>query len=308
VVFFTLRGSRAVTRPVRRLADAAERIAGGDLDAVVNVETNDELGHLSRTFNDMVPKLKDRLQLRESMSLAMEVQQSLLPSAPPQVDGLDVAGESIYCDETGGDYYDFLDVSPLGATRLAVAVGDVTGHGIAAALLMTAGRALLRSNAERVDSIAELLGAINKHLTADTPAGRFMTMFCAVIDSKQRHMRWASAGHDSPLIYLPASGDIHEFDDGGIPLGIEAEWRYEEFDYRGLEPGTVIVIGTDGVWESANAQGELYGKERLRELIRLHAADSAEVISDAITRSIAEFRGSEPQRDDVTLVVVKLVS
>ena len=123
VVLVAFVGSRSVTDPIRRLTEAAGRIADGDLDVQVDVPTHDEIGELGRRFNEMVPGLKDRLRLRQSLSLAMEVQQNLLPSAAPQVPGLDVAGTSIYCDETGGDYYDFLDLSEIAPGELGIAVG-----------------------------------------------------------------------------------------------------------------------------------------------------------------------------------------
>ncbi len=301
-------GSRAVTKPVRRLVEAARRIAHGDFEARVRIDTRDELGELGRTFDDMVPKLQDRMRMRQSLALAMEVQRNLLPAGPPSVEGLDIAGESIYCDETGGDYYDFLDLSELGPRELGIAVGDVTGHGIAAALLMTSARALLRSGAGQPGTLSELMEQINRHLTVDTPVGRFMTLFYMVIDTQHKSIRWANAGHDPAIIYDPGTDSFGELGGGGIPLGIEMNWAYKEFRRDRLDPGQIIVIGTDGIWETHNPQREMFGKEALREIIRQHANSSAEEISRAITGAIADFRQHHPQEDDVTLVVAKALS
>ena len=306
VVLIALLGSRTVTRPVAELAATARRIADGDFAARADVTGTDELGELGRTFNEMVPQLADRMRIRQSLSLAMEVQQRLLPAEPPRIEGLDIAGRSIYCDETGGDYYDFLDLSQLGPHHLGVAVGDVTGHGIAAALLMASGRALLRSKADQVGSLAQVMSDINRQLTADTGGGRFMTLVYLLIDSQTRTLRWVCAGHDPPITYDPSTEDFGELSGAGIPLGIEASWQYEEFSGRSPANGQVIVIGTDGIWEARDPGGQMFGKEALRQLIRDNALRTAEQISTAITRELAAFRRTRAQEDDVTVVVVKV--
>ena len=299
-------GSRSVTEPVRALAEAARRLAGGDFDAAVPVRTTDELGELGQTFNRMAPQLRDVMRLRESLNVAMEVQQNLLPRTPPQIAGLDVAGKSDYCDETGGDYFDFIDFSQIGPHTLGVAIGDVTGHGIAAALLMATARALLRGCAEQHDGLAELVGRINAHLAADTPADRFMTLFLLLVDAEARTARWVSAGHDPAITYEPARDAFGELSARDIPLGIDEAWRYQEHSAAALPAGLLIVLGTDGIWESRNPRGEPYGKQRLRDAIRAAARSSASEISAAITRDVERFCGARTPEDDVTLVVIKM--
>ncbi|HUU82549.1 MAG TPA: SpoIIE family protein phosphatase [Phycisphaerae bacterium] len=308
VVACAVVGSRSVTRPLRRLAAAADRIAKGDLEARVRIKTGDELGLLGRTFNAMVPQLQDRLRLKQSLALAMEVQQHLLPSGPPQVKGLDVAGQSIYCDETGGDYYDYLDLSELAPGLLGVAIGDVTGHGIAAAMLMTTGRALLRSRAVQPGSLAELMNDMNRCLSGDMSRGRFMTLFYMVIDARSRQVRWASAGHDPAIVFDPETDAFSELEGSGLPLGIEAGWAYRESGPVTLKPGQVVLLGTDGIWESRNPQGDFFGKDALREVIRRNADAPAERISKAVTEVLAQFRKDHAQEDDVTLVVIKVLA
>jgi sigma-B regulation protein RsbU (phosphoserine phosphatase) len=236
----------------------------------------------------------------------MQVQKNLLPQTPPRVAGLDIAGATIFCDETGGDYYDFLDLSKLGLHRLGVAVADVTGHGVSAALLMATARALLRSHAIQPGNLGRILGDINGHMTADTPAGDFTTLFYAVIDVAQRTIRWANAGHDPAILYDPAADRFQELGGAGIPLGIEAEYTYRELRHNSLGPGQIIVIGTDGIWETRNARGRQFGKEALREVIRTQANRPAQELANDITDSLAAFRGTAPQEDDVTMVVIKV--
>ena len=298
--------SNRITNPVRKLVGAAKRLAGGDLQARVEIANRDELGEMGRAFNAMVPQLVDNMRMRESLALAMQVQRNLLPQKPPQVAGLDVAGDSVFCDETGGDYYDFLDLSPLGQHRLGVAVGDVTGHGIPAALLMATTRALLRSHAVQPGNLGRILSDISGHMTTDTAVGQFTTLFYAVVDAKQRTIRWSNAGHDPAILYDPETGTFEELGGAGIPLGIEADYAYTELRRSSLTPGQVVLIGTDGIWEARNGDGRPFGKEALRDLIRQHAHRPAAEITNAITDHLAKYRGEAPQKDDVTLIVIKI--
>jgi sigma-B regulation protein RsbU (phosphoserine phosphatase) len=297
-----------VTRPVADLANAAGRIAAGDLEASTNITTRDELGELGRAFNDMVPQLADRMRLRESLNLAMEVQQNLLPDTPPKIEGLDVAGRSLYCDETGGDYYDFIELTEMSPHCLGIVVGDVTGHGIAAALLMATARALLRSRADRPGGMAAMMDDINHNLAADVAGHRFMTLVYMMIDAKNRALRWVNAGHDAPIVYDPTTDRFDELVGGdGIPLGIEGSWSYEEHSTEAAPGGQIIVIGTDGIWEARNPKGNMFGKEALRDIIREYADRTAEDISLAVTETLTKFRKTRSQEDDITLVVVKIL-
>jgi sigma-B regulation protein RsbU (phosphoserine phosphatase) len=307
VIFFAFRGSRAVTEPVSRLAEAVRRVASGDHDARAEVDRRDELGQLARDFNDMAPALRDRLRLRQSLDLAMEVQQSLLPSRSPDLEGFDIDGRSVYCDETGGDYYDYLLIDESETGRIGIAMGDVTGHGIAAALLMTTARALLRSRVALPGALGEQLTDINRHLSRDNEHGRFMTLLYLRIDRHAGEVRWASAGHDAAIVYDPHADAFSELDGdvGGIPLGVEGSWTYDEGRGPLPEIGSVVVLGTDGIWETRDARDRLYGKDRLRETVRRHAAMGAGDLCDAILADVEAFRGDLPQQDDITLVVIK---
>lgn len=305
LVGVALAASRAVTRPVGQLASAARQLAAGDFSARTGVRSGDELQELGELFNGMVPRLQESIRMRESLGLAMEVQRDLLPQRPPDVPGFDIAGLSIYCDETGGDYYDFLRLPQYGPGEVAVVVGDVAGHGIPAALLMTTARALLRSQSPERGNLARVMGHVNRHLVEDSRAGRFMTMFLALLDSQRRDVHWVSAGHDPAIIYEPEQDAFRDMPGVDIPLGVDAEWRYHELFHSGWSDGTVLVIGTDGIWETRNDAGEMFGKDAIRGLIRANAGLAAADLARVITESLAEFREGRGQRDDVTLVVVK---
>jgi sigma-B regulation protein RsbU (phosphoserine phosphatase) len=301
-----------LTRPIRELAEASNRVASGDLDARVTVKRKDELGQLGNAFNKMVPALHDRLKIRESLEVAMQVQQSLLPVGSPNMKGLDIAGESQYCDETGGDYYDFIELDQIGPDSLAIAVGDVTGHGIAAALLMATGRALIRSHANTTGSIGDVFTQVNKQLCDSEFTGRFMTIMYLIVENPGEtdgpiRVRFLSAGHDPVIVYRPAEDSFFELAGTDIPLGIDATWQYNEHKSDTLQQGDILVVGTDGIWECFNPDNQQFGKGRMRDTIRNAAQGSAQDIGQAITNACESWRGSREQNDDITLVVVKLV-
>ena len=306
VVILAVIGSRTVTRPIKDLLAAARRISEGDLEARTEILTRDELQELGRSFNDMVPKLQDQMQLRQSLNLAMEVQQNLLPGAPPVIEGFQLAGRSIYSDQTGGDYYDFLVLGENGRSDLGVAIGDVTGHGIAAALLMTTARAMVRTLACGPGGMAEMMAVVNQRLTDDTYAGRFMTLFYLVIDVESRSIHWVASGHDPAVVYDPVKDEFDELGGSDIPLGINADWKFREFSRGGWSPGQTIVLGTDGIWESRNPEGQMFGKEALNRIIRKNADRSAEELIEAIIQALTDFRQDRSQADDVTVVVIKV--
>jgi serine phosphatase RsbU (regulator of sigma subunit) len=297
-------------RPILAVVAHARRVGGGELDARISRNDNREIAQLSSALNEMAAGLQDRLRLRHALNLAMEVQQSLLPGRTPHVKGLDVAARSKYCDETGGDYYDYLDVEGLGPHSLVIAMGDVMGHGIAAAMLMATARGVLRSQARTQGSLGKLLTHLNEHIVADTRGDRFMTMFLAVVDVSTMSMRWASAGHDQPLIYDPQQGMLPELDavGGGVPLGVMDTEVYEELTWTGLRPGQVMLIGTDGLWESKNSADEEFGKPRVAEALAALAHLSAAEIEAGIYQRLQQFCGGRTNDDDITYVVVKFIS
>jgi sigma-B regulation protein RsbU (phosphoserine phosphatase) len=257
----------------------------------------------------MADGLKDRMRLRHALNLAMEVQQNLLPSNKPQIPGIDIAARSQYCDETGGDYYDYLDVEEMGENKLSIALGDVTGHGIAAAMLMASARGVLRSHVQERGSLGELLMHVNRSLVADTAGTRFMTMFLGVVDVSTMSLRWTSAGHDQPLLYDPDSGKLIDIPgENGLPLGVMDSETYHEQIHTGLRAGQIMLIGTDGLWESRNPADELFGKDRVRDAMATLAHLSSAEIEAGIYQRMHEFCAGRPLHDDITYVVIKFLN
>jgi sigma-B regulation protein RsbU (phosphoserine phosphatase) len=206
------------------------------------------------------------------------------------------------------DYFDFLEDMECQENRFTAVVGDVTGHGVDAALLMTTARALLRMRASQCGEISQIVTEMNQHLTQDIlNTGRFMTMFYLSVDVENKSVAWVRAGHDPALIYDPDTDEFEELKGAGLALGIDESHRYEENMKSGLVRGQVIAIGTDGIWETFSQDGEMFGKARFREIIRKNAQMDAKDIIDAIYREIDVFSRGLKKKDDITLVIVKIV-
>ncbi|MGD8975155.1 MAG: SpoIIE family protein phosphatase [Desulfobacterales bacterium] len=299
--------SSSIIRPVSRMEAAMARVEAGDFGATVAVNTNDELGALAEHFNQMTEGLKERVRLRRSLDLAKEVQQNLLPQKTPDVHGLDIAGRSIYCDETGGDYYDFLDSQELGEGKLGVLIGDVSGHGLPSALLMATARAFLRQRSDLPGSLDVMISDVNRQLTRDVEeSGRFMTLFYLMIDLTNQKLSWVRAGHDPAVFYDPATDRFEELRGSGMALGVDAEGQYAQYVKSNLKPGQIILLGTDGIWETQNPDGEMFGKKRVCEIIRKESNAAAEKILDTIVTEVQRFRKKLDPADDITLVVIKI--
>ena len=245
--------------------------------------------------------------LRKSLALANEIQLNLLPQSNPGNPHLDIAGKSIFCSATGGDYYDYIALSDEDRSQLSVVVGDVTGHGIEAALLMTTARALLRSRALMPGSMAQIIGDVNHHLTQDLrDSGRFITLFLMTIDPLACNLHWVRAGHDPAICYDPATDSFEELRGSGLALGVDMGWHYEEYHREGLADGQIIFLGTDGIWETHDPRGNMFGKKPVQDIIRRHAAEEAEDIVGAIIDDLSAFRKKAEPEDDITLIVIKV--
>lgn len=241
------------------------------------------------------------------LSQANEVQQSLMPTEAMEIDGIDIAGQSLYCDETGGDYYDYFEKGDPGSGRVGMVVGDVSDHGVPSALLMTTARAFLRERALRAGSLSQIVSDVNRQLTRDMNiSSRFMTLFYSEIDLTAKLVRWVRAGHDPAMLYSLNSDGFSELaGQGGLPLGVFDDSTYEEHS-QPIQPGQIILIATDGIWEARNPAGEVFGKERIRTTMRAKADCSAKEIVQCIMKDLDRFIHPLKVEDDATVVVLKL--
>lgn len=298
-------GSRRIISPLIDMTRAAEKISEGDLSVHVDVKTGDERETLANAFNSMIPKLQDHMRISKSMELAHEVHTSLLPEIPPLVSGLDISGASISCDETGGDYFDYYTPPQTGGT--GILLGDVTGHGVSAALLMTTGRAHLIHTSGHKSPLSTRIAEVNRLLCSDIgDTGRFMTLFCLEISPDNTCATYVRAGHDPAAIYNPATGQKRDLmGEPMLALGIFDESDYDEFKVE-LNEGEIIFIGTDGIWEARNHNDEMFGRERLDELIFANADKNAAEIQQLIISAVFKFQDGMAQEDDITLVIIKV--
>jgi len=239
------------------------------------------------------------------LNVAQEVQQNLLPQTSLKDKCCDISGASLYCDETGGDYYDYIKLPWLGPRVHAIVVGDVSGHGVASALLMASVRAYLRGRALQPGSVSEILTDVNRLVSADTlETGQFMTLFFLVIDAGTGQLTWVRAGHHPAFFYSPFAGCCGELGGEGLPLGVTENWEYIEYNAT-AKPGEIFILTTDGVWEAQNDKGEMFGKKRFKELIARNADLDADRIRESIIEAVTAFQGKTPQDDDITLVILK---
>ncbi len=281
-----------------------ERVSTGDLNSLVPVATNDEFGVIAGYTNMMILGLRQRFRLLSALKLAEELQQNLLPEKGLDFEGLNTAGTSLYCDRVGGDYYDYL---PLPDGRLGIVVADASGHGIGAALYISSVRAMLRAHSARYERPAKLLAAVNTLLVADSAGtGRFTSLFFLEIDVKQRRLCWVRAGHEPAIYFDPRGGRFEELNGPGTALGVIPELSFQESWRNGWASGSVVLMHTDGVRETRNRQGEMFGLERLRAAVREHGHLPAESIQNIILEQLNQFRDGAPQEDDVTLVTIRL--
>jgi serine phosphatase RsbU (regulator of sigma subunit) len=242
----------------------------------------------------------ERERLERELALASEIQQRFQPTAPPQVNGYELQGISFPCYEIGGDYYDFIERED---GRLVIALGDVSGKGTAAALLMSSLHAAVHAQSGSHDSLVATISAVNRYLADNIPANRFVTLFYAELDPGSGALSFLNAGHNPPLI-VHAAGTVEQLASGGLPLGIKPDADYREGRTQ-LQPGDVLVIYSDGVTEAVSPTGEEFGPTRLYEVVSRNVTSSAAGIRDRIESALTKFAQGTAAADDITLVIVK---
>jgi sigma-B regulation protein RsbU (phosphoserine phosphatase) len=304
-IFLTMLVSRNLTIPFKEIIITLRGVRNGRFDKKVQVISNDEIGYTGDVINEMTAGLKERERMQLSLNLAKEVQQNLLPKSNLKVNGFDIAGKSVYCDETGGDYYDFISIEDTDKQKIGVAIGDVSGHGISSALLMATVRSSLRASLP--GSTAKIISDVNRQLVKDVEdSGQFMTMFFLALDTATRQLEWVRAGHDPGIVYNPGSDEFSELGGSGIALGVDVEWIYEDYKKTDFSNGQIIFLSTDGIWEARNKKGEMLGKEPILNAIRQNSASDAGQIIDTIFDILDKFIGEVKIEDDITSVIIKM--
>lgn len=243
---------------------------------------------------------KDLLRMQEELRFAAKIQNDLLPKNFPRLSGYDIAGKSIPAQAIGGDYFDFI---PIEGPRVGVCLGDVTGKGLPAALLMSNVQATLRGQTLVSQSPRECIVRSNRLLYQSTSPEKFITLFYGILDSQSHSLWFSNAGHDNPYV-ISNNGEIRRLKTGGTVLSVMEEFPYED-EKIDLAPGDVVVIYSDGITEAMNAKDELYGEERLVEVLQKSKDLPAGELIDAVVAAARSHAAGHPQSDDMTIVVVK---
>lgn len=242
----------------------------------------------------------EQRRLANELAVASEIQLRLHPATPPAIEGYDMIGVSFPCYEVGGDYYDFIEKRD---GRCVIALGDVSGKGTGAALLMSSVHAAVRAHTTTRLSACEVVTEINQYIYDNTPANRYVTMFYSELDPRTHQLTYINAGHNPPLL-VRTTGEVTRLDIGGFPVGITPFGEYRE-GWAELEAGDVLVIYSDGASESLNEAEEEFGEARMIEIVQKHRHRTAAGIRDRIDEALTKFVGNAETVDDLTLVIVK---
>ena len=242
----------------------------------------------------------EKERIKRELELATEIQQRFQPSAPPIVDGYEFQGISFSCYEIGGDYYDFI---PTDDGKMLIALGDVSGKGTAAALLMSSLHAAIHGQVAAKTSLHQTVKSVNEYLAENTPTNRFVTLFIAELDPQTGVLNYINAGHNPPLIGH-VDGTVKLLESGGLPLGIMPTAEFEVGQTR-LESNEALVIYSDGVSEANNLKGDEFGMERLIQVVSKNLKASASGLRDKVESALSAFTQTAPANDDITLVIVK---
>lgn len=245
----------------------------------------------------------EKQRMQEELAVAQKIQQSLLPRGGLQAPGLDVYGVSVPCDETSGDYFDYIR-RPGG--RLAFVVGDVSGHGIGAALLMSTARALLRAFTAVESPPAEVVTRLNRFLSDDIETGKFMTLFYGEVNLRDRTLTYVRAGHNEPIVYRRGKDTFEELAEGGIALAMMDDFEFDATGPIALEKGDVLFMFTDGIVEAMSPAREPFGIARIQDILRSGRDLPAKELVDRVRAAVRQHTCTDRREDDLTLVVAKI--
>ncbi len=304
-----------ITQPFHKLAEWVRQVARGQVDQdEIDIDSRDEIGEIAQAFSEVTNKFREaqasvieQQRMKKELQVAQEIQQMLLPNDFPEVVGYDITSYYQSAKEVGGDLFDFLEVDEQ---SIGICVADVSGKGIPGSLVMTMIRTSLRLETRGNKNPADILTKVNGFVTDDIRKGMFVTMFYVILDSRERMVSFASAGHNPMILYRGKSKETYYLNPSGFPVGItlpEIRLFGERIqaDRIRLHPDDILVLYTDGITEAMNPQRELYGDERFLTAIRKYGhLDVVEFVT-SIKSDILAFTGGFEQNDDITLVAIK---
>ena len=297
-----------LTRHLSALNAGVQRLAAGDRAARVQVNTGDEVGELAHSFNRMASELEahDRLlvkqeRLARELELCRQIQNEMLPHGPLKLGLAEIAGVSIPAREVGGDFFNYF---PLADGRIAVLVGDVSGKGVGAALLMANIQATLRARLQLESDLAQLADSVDRDTAANTPPEVYITLFVGLLDPPRRELHYVNAGHN-PQFLLRADGGIERLDSTGLPIGLLPGRGFEARTIA-VEPGDLLFLYTDGAVEAPNENGEFFDADRLQQALVAASAEGIDEVLVSVERAVRAFRGEADPADDATMLALRL--
>ncbi|HWQ66447.1 MAG TPA: SpoIIE family protein phosphatase [Methanospirillum sp.] len=309
--------ARYITSPIRVLMEATRVIGSGDLSKRVTLHSGDEFEELGNLFNRMSENLiqvmatlarttAEKERYATELDIAREIQESFLPDTLPQVTGLDIAAHSLMAREVGGDFFDIFpfEVLRLNTNRLILMIADVSGKGVPAALFMALARIVIRVNASWYERPSDVINAANQIISQESRSGMFVTTFYADYQEETGRLRYVNAGHNPPVMLR---GDLlTKLEGTGPAIGVMPDIEYSS-GHVDLISGDLLVLYTDGVTEAVDANLEMFGEEKLYEILRKNSSLPSQEILEKIFKEVEIFAGDRPQEDDITLIVLKLV-
>jgi sigma-B regulation protein RsbU (phosphoserine phosphatase) len=299
--------SRRLTRHLGALTEGVERLGRGDLDVRVRVPRSAELARLAETFNRMARDLRrnqeqllEQERLRKELEIGRRIQAELLPRAPLRAPFAEVGGLSIPAREVGGDFFNYF---PLREGEVAVVLGDVSGKGVPAALLMANLQATLRARLALEPDLARLADLLDREMESEAPLAPYVTLFLAVLDGQRRRLRYVNAGHHTQFLRR-AGGDIERLVSTGRPPGLYPGGGYEEIA-TGFGAGDALFLFTDGIVEAEDESGEPFGMERLEAVLRVGPARDLPGLLAGIHEAVRRHQGPVEAADDATLLALR---
>jgi serine phosphatase RsbU (regulator of sigma subunit) len=301
--------SRGMKVSLVKLVEGVRRIGCGELDCRIRLPSRDEYYQLARSINLMTDDLKRYLEelvenerIKQELITASAIQMSMLPLADPKIEGYEIVSYFRPAKEVGGDYYDYL---PLKKDKLALVIGDVSGEGISAGLLMAMAKSCLLNQIRVSDKVPDVMFAMNNMVHEALRKRLLMTLCYSVLDISSRVLRFTSAGHHFPYLYSRKTRELSALESVAYPLGVRKNMVYKEKKVK-LRRGDRLILYTDGIIEARNPEGEEFGFDRFEEVILSYAEVSAREIREGILNKLTDFTRGEPQLDDITLVVIRI--
>lgn len=303
--------SGRMTRHLSTLTAGAHRIAEGDFNTRVTVKSNDEFGSLAAAFNQMAADLErhqslviEQERLRRELELSRQIQTEMLPRGPLRSDAAEIAGVSIPAREVGGDFFNYFDLP--GGESLALLVGDVSGKGISAALLMANAQATLRARLPLEQDLALLADSFDRELDRNTPRAVYLTLFIGILEPRGRSLRYVNAGHN-PQFLVRKRGGIERLSSTGLPIALYAGHGYAEA-HIDVEEGDLLFFYTDGLVEAENVEGEMFGTDRLEALLAGAGSRDVAAVLHMVEQKVHEFTGDVEPLDDATMMALRVTS